>query len=265
MAKFKTRYTLPESGNKFYNTTTNGGWSSAIQGSPVCSGRNVLSNCVGQAFGRFHEIMYEILGEEGVKKLFTTGKYKDYKGNSKMPFVLPRNAENFYEIAVEQGLKVSPTPSPGAIIVWQKGATLSYTDGAGHVAIVEEVISPTCVKTSESGYGCTNPWWSQTRYKGDGNWGQSNSYKFLGFILNPAVEETTDPYPVPTRTLEQGDNGEDVKWLQWKLKELKYNCDEIDGWFGIYTLGAVLAFQFKNDLVVDGIVGSATITKLRSM
>ena len=37
-------------------------------------------------------------------------------------------------------------------MVWQKGATLNKADGAGHVAVVEQVISSTQVKTSESGY-----------------------------------------------------------------------------------------------------------------
>ena len=66
---------------------------------------------------------------------------------------------------------------------------MNGSDGAGHVAIVEKVVSPTEVITSESGYGSAKPFWTQTRTKGSGNWGANSSYKFLGFIYNPAVKD----------------------------------------------------------------------------
>ena len=260
MATFQPRLAKPEKGNKFYNTIGNGGWSSAIVGNPKDADCDVLSNCVGWAFSRFNEIAYQMLGEEGVKKLFKEngGKLKDLKSNSKMPLLQPLNAENFYDVALTQGLEVTQTPSLGSCMVWQKGDTRSYKDGAGHVAIVEEVISTSCVKTSESGYGCSNPFWNQLRYKSNGNWGADSSYKFLGFVKNPAIDAPSDPYPMPTRTLKEGMTGDDVKWVQWKLKNLAYLNDSIDGWFGVYTLGAVLVFQLKNGLERDGIVGPAT-------
>ena len=49
------------------------------------------------------------------------------------------NAENFIKRAKQAGLEVGMTPKPGAIMCWQKGATLSGSDGAGHVAICEIV------------------------------------------------------------------------------------------------------------------------------
>lgn len=260
MATFQPRLTKPEKGNKFYNTIGHGGWSTAIVGNPKDNDCDVLANCVGFAFSRFNEIAYQMLGEDGVKKLFKEngGKLKDLKANSRMPLLQPLNAENFYDVALSQGEEIAQTPSVGACMVWQKGSTRKYQDGAGHVAIVEEVISPTCVKTSESGYGCANPFWTQLRYKSNGNWGAGSDYTFLGFIKHPAIEAPSDPYPMPTRILKEGDNGEDVKWVQWKLKNLAYLNDSIDGWFGINTLGAVLVFQLKNGLVCDGIVGPAT-------
>ena len=183
-----------------------------------------------------------------------------------MPLLQPLNAENFYDVALQQGLEVSQTPEIGAIICWQKGATRKSTDGAGHVATVIDVLSPTCVITAESGYNCNNSWWTQTRQKGtDGNWGQSSAYKFLGFIKNPAITGESDPYPVPTRVLKEGDHGEDVKWMQWKLKKLTYLPDEVDGWFGVHTLGALLVFQLKNGLDVDGVCGPATRKLLQSV
>ena len=115
---FKPRLTKPEAGNKYYNTIANGGYSGAILGSPTDKGCNVLANCVGYAAGRFNEI----IGANG----FTYFKY-------------PPNAEDFYDTAVSQGLKVGKEPKLGAIIVWAKGKTWTSADGAGHVAVVEQI------------------------------------------------------------------------------------------------------------------------------
>lgn len=167
---FTMRTTKPEKGNKYYTRKANGGYSNAIQGSPADSDCDVLANCVGYAYGRFNEI----------------GGYGCCK------YLAPVNAENFmqYKGSCETG----QTPRLGACMVWQKGSTLSGSDGAGHVAIVEKVVSETEVITSESGWGASKPFWTQTRKKGtNGNWGAGTGYTFLGFIYNPAVpeEETT--------------------------------------------------------------------------
>lgn len=162
-AKFIERLTKPGAGNKYYIRKASGGYSDAIKGSPADPECDVLANCVGYAYGRFNEI----------------GCWGSCK------YLSPVNAENFMQS--RGSLEVSQTPQLGACMVWQKGATLSGSDGAGHVAIVERVISDTEVLTSESGYGSSKPFWTQTRKKGsDGNWGQASGYKFLGFILNPA-------------------------------------------------------------------------------
>lgn len=203
----------------------------------------ITGNCVGYAFGRFNEIA----------------------GDEKMSLLLPVNAERFYSVAQSQGLEVGQMPRVGAIMCWQKGETLDGSDGAGHVAVVENVISDTMVQTSESGYNNSKAFWTQIRSKGAGNWAQSAGYKFLGFIYNPAVKKDPDPYQIPTRVLSKGSSGSDVMWLQWKLKNLKYLNDEIDGHFGVYTLGALLAFQLEHDLDVDGYCGPATRTALQKL
>ena len=240
MTMFKERTTRPEKGNKYYITKDAGGWSSAIKGKPTDSQNNVLHNCVGYAYGRFNEI-----AETG----------------SAMSYLEPRNAELWAGIAKNQGLDISQTPEVGAVMCWQKGATLNSSDGAGHVAIVEKVISPTEVITSESGYNAKNAWWRQTRKTGtDGRWGQNSYYTFLGFIRNPAVRaEANTSSPV----LKRGSKGEDVKTLQNLLKEKKYYCGNIDGDFGNYTFCAVAGFQLDNNLVIDGICGPATWAALR--
>lgn len=159
MANFIPRMTKPEKGNPYYNTKANGGYSAAIKGKPADPDCDVLSNCVGYAYGRFNEI-----GQWGSCK-----------------YLVPTNAELF--IKHKGDLEVGQTPKLGACMVWQKG-TQAGSDGAGHVAIVEKILSDTEVVTSESaweGYDFQNA----NRKKGeDGNWGQA--YPFLGFIYNPA-------------------------------------------------------------------------------
>lgn len=163
---FKMRTTKPEAGNKYYITKAKGGYSNAIQGKPTDADCDVLPNCVGYAYGRFNEI----------------GGYGYCK------YLRPVNAERFIECAGD--LQIGQTPKLGACMVWRKGATLSGDDGAGHVAIVEKVVSSTQVITSESAYNST-PFYTKTRNKGTGNWGMGTSYVFLGFIYNPAVSDGT--------------------------------------------------------------------------
>lgn len=165
MAQFVPRLTRPEAGNKYYITKANGGYSNAIKGKPTDADCDVLSNCVGYAYGRFNEI-----GQYGYCK-----------------YLSPTNAENFIQHC--GGLTVGQTPKLGACMVWRKGNTLSGSDGAGHVAIVEKIISETQIVTSESGWGSSVPFYTKTRNKGSGNWGAGSSYTFLGFIYNPAVSD----------------------------------------------------------------------------
>lgn len=161
---FAPRMTKPGAGNKYYITKAKGGYSNAIQGSPTDPDCDVLANCVGYAYGRFNEI----------------GNWGSCK------YLSPVNAENFIQYAGD--LQVGQTPKLGACMVWRKGATLSNSDGAGHVAIVEQIISETQVITSESGWGSSPAFWTKTRNKGNGNWGAGAGYTFLGFIYNPAVD-----------------------------------------------------------------------------
>ena len=64
--------------------------------------------------------------------------------------------------------------------------------------------------------------------------------------------------------LKLGSRGNDVKELQKKLNSLGFNAGAVDGIFGTKTRNAVMDFQRKNGLVVDGIVGKATRSKLNS-
>lgn len=219
---FTPRLEIPEKGNKYYNRKQNGGYGTSIQGYPLCEGLTCLSNCVGYAAARFNEI----------------GDYNCWKY-----FNYPPNAEDFW--TKEPTLSRGAEPKLGAIIVWE-----GVGSKAGHVAVVEQINDDGSIVTSESGYGAAKPFWTKTRVKGNGNWGQKDSYKFLGFIYQPEQQP---------RTLVKGMHGEDVKEMQTKLAERGYlRKNEIDGSFGKITLGALLAFQFENDLEVDGRCGKAT-------
>lgn len=245
---FTPRLTRPEAGNPYYNTVSAGGYSDAIPGKPTDPGCNVLSNCVGYAYGRFNEIV----------------------GYKRMAYLRPVNAENFIEHA--SGLTVSQTPSLGACMVWRKGDTLSGSDGAGHVAIVEKIVSPTKVVTSESGYGVETPFWTKQRSKGDGNWGAGAGYTFLGFIANPAVASTpstpdTAPSTAALPVLRPGNKSATVRALQALLTGYGYSVgpSALDGSYGPATQAAVIRYQSDNGLDRDGICGPKTWTSLMGL
>lgn len=86
---------------------------------------------------------------------------------------------------------------------------------------------------------------------------------------NPAATATTArPTATPTATtatvLKKGASGEEVKTLQRRLKQLGYYTGSVDGDFGDATEKALRAFQDRNNLLVDGIAGKSTMTKLNS-
>ena len=228
MKKFEPRLVRPTAGNKYYIRKADGGYSTAILGKPTDSQCNVLSNCVGYAVGRYHEAA----------------------DRPQFDLIDAVNAENLFENAKRHGLPTSNTPSLGALIVWQKGATLDPGDGAGHVAVVEQIAADGTITTSESGYGCSTPFWlghyAPPYFGGTG-------YTLLGFVHQPTY------YPTPSGIIRRGDFGDDVKWMQTQLFEAGYiRGNEIDGDFGTITFGSLLAFQFDNALQVAGVCGPAT-------
>ena len=170
---------------KYYTRIVSGGLNGAVAGKPTIKGANVLCNCVGFANGRFNQIC----NDPELKGINKTFKYQ-----------LVCNAENFIESAKKQGLKISSTPIQGGIMVWQKGRTLGGGDGAGHVAVVEEVYSDGTILTSESGW---NAWAFKTvrRSNSNGRWGQASAYKFRGCIINPSVKDAK-VVPAPKLTVD---------------------------------------------------------------
>lgn len=86
-------------------------------------------------------------------------------------------------------------------------------------------------------------------------------------LLYSAQAQTFVPTPTPSPTpsmLSSGSNGDEVKRMQQRLKELGFYTGEIDGDFGKGTKNAVMVFQKQHDLEADGIAGAMTLTKLYS-
>lgn len=174
--RFKARMTAPAASNKYWVHTSKGGLNECIIINSATG--SCLPNCVGYAWGRFYEI---------------TGK---------RPSLSKANAENWFGYTTD-GYARSQTPSVGAVICWRKGKAGVSADGAGHVAIVEEVKSNGDIVTSNSDYGGTR-FYTKTITKASG-YSIGSAYTFQGFILPPGVntpEGTTpassniDPYRV---------------------------------------------------------------------
>ncbi len=232
----KMRTTAPASTNKYYLKKPYG-YNPCILGNKEHRQypHSVLVNCTGYVTGR--------LGE-------TSGEKKcEYLGNT--------NAENYIALAKKQGLEVGTEPKEGAVLVWK-----GVGEKAGHAAFVEKVVSSTEIITSESGWSYKNSYvLKKTRKKGNGNWGLSASYADPQFIYNPNI----DPYPATTKpVLKLGAKGEDVKWLQWAICRAGYKI-AIDGSFGYKTEKALKKAQKSWKLTADGMCGTKTQTKIKSL
>lgn len=70
--------------------------------------------------------------------------------------------------------------------------------------------------------------------------------------------DTSDIASTGYITLEEGSTGDQVKKLQQRLKDLGYFSGSVDGKYGEGTMAAVMAFQLRNNLTVDGKAGPAT-------
>ncbi|MBR2854369.1 MAG: peptidoglycan-binding protein [Clostridia bacterium] len=79
-----------------------------------------------------------------------------------------------------------------------------------------------------------------------------------GSTTSTSGRDTSDIASTGYVTLEAGSESEQVKTLQKRLKELGYYNGNIDGRYGEETQAAVMAFQLRNNLTVDGKAGPAT-------
>lgn len=208
MAKFTKRLTAPSKTDKNFINYNKGGYSTCITIDKNTG--YTLPNCVGYAHGR----LLEILGKKAI--------------NWKLPAC---NAEDWYDKAKENGLKVGKTPKLGAVVCWRAGKTHNGADGAGHVAVVEEIKSNGDILTSNSAYGGTN-FYTKVITKANG-YNYSNTMPLVGFIYcglefdnKPTVVEETKV----TTNLKKGDV------IQLKSGCKYYNGKAIPSWIFKSTL-----------------------------
>lgn len=178
--QFKQRTTAPSTTDRYWIHTSNGGLNECIE---INHSGSCLPNCVGYAWGRFYEIT-------GIR-----------------PKLSRANAENWYGYTAD-GYKRSQTPVQGAVICWRKGQAGNAADGAGHVAIVEEVKSNGDVVTSNSAYGGTR-FYMKTMTKASGYY-LGSAYTFQGFILPPGTTASTGgagtaPFQPSANSVKKGD------------------------------------------------------------
>lgn len=219
----------PKSGDKFFITKKNGGYSPCISiaGSPA--DLDALPNCVGYAVGQFNKIC----------------------GRTDFPYLGNTNAENQLDLARSQGLAVSRLPVLGGAMVWAKGRTWYSKDGAGHIAICTGLNPDGSCVTSDSAYRSSVYY---TKLRSGENYSQPAEYTYLGCVVNPCAMYSDK---VPAQTLKRGSKGEGVKWLQAALQGAGHYC-VIDGAFGPETEKALISFQVRWGLVPDGACGRIT-------
>lgn len=163
------------------------------------------------------------------------------------------------------------TPKPGDVIFydWQDGANFAATDNKGspdHVGIVVSVSGDivTVIEGNKDDAVGTRTVKRNGRYiRGYG----LPNYSSKVTADKPAsgsatVTKKKCPYAEPTKNLRYGAKGNGVKWVQWHLNQLGEKL-AVDGSFGLLTKAAVLRFQKKYKLLVDGIVGIKTRTVLK--
>lgn len=80
--------------------------------------------------------------------------------------------------------------------------------------------------------------------------------------IAPAVQTEELETVVSAAILKQGATGGEVKEVQRRLKLWGYYKGSLDGVFGASTRSAVIAFQKKNGLKADGVVGASTYKAL---
>lgn len=162
----------PDINSNYYIMTAYGGWSPCIQGNNAHGLRpfpgSVLPNCSG----------------------FATGRYNERLNLGACTWLGSWNGGDFLVNGMAQGLPAGTDPVVGGAMVWRNS-------GDGHVAIVEQIISPTEIICAESGWDwTTNAWEYRTHYYNNGSWHGNPNYIYQGCLYPPG----TPPGPLPGNT-----------------------------------------------------------------
>ena len=134
-----------------------------------------------------------------------------------------------------------------AVIAFQKNNNLT-ADGKAGTATQSKLYSGTARKAT----GNAAKIQEDSDDSGSGNTGSGSN------TGNSSGRDTSDIASTGYVTLENGMKNDQVRTLQKRLKELGYYNGNVDGSFGEGTQAAVMAFQLRNNLTVDGKAGPAT-------
>ena len=161
-----------------------------------------MPNCTCYAWGRFWELL-------GTKPTLST-----------------RNAENWYNH--NDGYDRGQTAKLGAVIVWAKGEVDNESDGAGHVAIVEQINADGSIVTSNSAWQSTNFY-----LKTIPNTYELNGYRFLGFIYNPVTFIAGLPEVITgNRYLSTNEMKSNALYIYYYLSQRGWSLNAIAGMLG---------------------------------
>lgn len=237
--RYAPRLVAPLSSEKYWIHESAGGYNKCIK----VNGNSCLPNCVGYAWGRW----YELLGAE--------------------PKLSRANAEDWW--AYNDGYARGSEPRVGAVICWRKGAVRNSADGAGHVAIVEKVLSNGDIVISQSGYikpttTKFNANFKKLTLKKSNNYYFASGYTLQGFIYLPITYNESDKPQLPAIYVKKGTVDLNAMKLQQCLNYFGAKLDE-DSNFGSKSLTALKNWQAKNGLVADGCYGPASRDKMRAL
>lgn len=222
---YLSRTVAPSYTDKNWLHVSYGGLNSCI----LINNKQTIPNCVGYAWGRWTEL------------LGTT------------PKLSRKNAENWY--GTDDGYARGKTPKLGAVVCWRKGNTLSGSDGAGHVAIVEKILDDGSIVTSNSGYLSTRFYMRTIKapYEVGGE------YHFQGFIYPPVEfvekEEILKSVDTVAKEVILGDWGNGVD-RKAKLIAKGYDYDAVQKQVNyILTHPGVITYKTVDEIaqeVIDG-------------
>lgn len=84
-------------------------------------------------------------------------------------------------------------------------------------------------------------------------------------VQTPATSgKDTNTYPVPTGIIKAGHgNGAEVRWIQTRLVQAGYRI-AVDGLFGPGTRAALMDYQLRHGLAIDGVCGPKTIQSMQA-
>ncbi len=171
------------------------------------------------------------------------------------------------------------SPTVGQAKVTTTGGSLNLRDQASDIgSILVRIPNGTILNLLSKGNT-----WCKVIYQGEEGYVMTKFLTFLTGSATPAPtkaptatqnppaseggsgateEEENDP-SVYSRTLRSGMYGEDVRWVQNRLKELKYTVN-VTATYDSTTIAAVKFFQSQNGLDADGLAGKQTFAALKN-